>query len=107
MIRRSKSKGGLALIYNESKGGFTAENGRLFRVRTETVAEVGKPLEYLEVDENDADDGTVATSTDVVRIEIRKGADDAAEAGGTKSRTGFGEAIAQVLKDEAHGRSKK
>ncbi len=74
MIRHSKSQG-VPLIYNEREGSFKGGTGHPFGIRTGKVeiAQVGEPLEYMEMSEKEAGKGVLSTSTKVTRIEVRKG----------------------------------
>jgi hypothetical protein len=99
MVRHSKSRGGALVIYNEREGGFFAENAHPFRARSNTLASVGQSFEYFAITDEASQEGNMATSTKITRIEVRRGLDKAAENG-----TITGESIADMLIDTAKGK---
>lgn len=81
MLRHSKSRGGALIIYSERDGGFEDGTGHPFGIRKEAtaIATVGRPLEYFEITDETSGRGSVVTSTNVTRIEVRKGFEAAIE----------------------------
>lgn len=99
MIRVSKSLGGLK-IYNEKADGFKV--GNVLYDSGESLAEVGKPFDFTFYISNDK--GQKYQATTVTAIEIRRGLDKAIEDSETETS---GHGMAQMLKDQVHGREKK
>jgi hypothetical protein len=103
MLRHSKSRGGELVIYNEREG-FDAEHARPFRIRqgSNAIATVGAPLNYFAIMNEKEQTGGEVASTEVTRIEVRRGLDEAANAA-DKGSEGLG-SIADALKEAVRGR---
>lgn len=83
MLRHSRSRNGQLVIYNEREGGFSAESARPFLVKrgAPAIAEVGRPLQYFAITDEQTGAGIAATSTTVNRIEIRRNLERAVQSG--------------------------
>lgn len=103
MLRHSQSRGEALVIYSE-RDGFDEAHARPFRVRqgTDAIATVGAPLNYFAITDEEKQTGNEVTSTEVTRIEIRRGIEAAIRKAG-EGRGGFG-GIADALKAQTHGR---
>jgi hypothetical protein len=78
MVRHSKSRGESLVIYNEREGGFDASGAHPFMLRNEAgvrgpIARIGQPLNVFAITEEKTGKGNEWKSTNVNRIEIRRG----------------------------------
>jgi hypothetical protein len=101
MIRHSESRGGNLVIYNERDSAFASAGAHPFFIRGNMIAEVGFPLSVLaEVEKGSSRNEW--KSTQITRIEIRRGV-EAAIRNAVKGQTtgGLGAALAETIKDQS------
>ncbi len=102
MLRRSESRNGALMISNERQSNFNTFYP--LHNPSETLAEVGKSMEFTAVTDEEKYLGSKMNSSTITHIEIRRGLDkainNAPEGAGAKS-------IADMLKDHVSGKRRQ
>lgn len=100
MLRRSERRNGALMISNERESKF--ENFYPVYDPGQAFAEIGKPMEFMAVIDEEKMIGQSQTSQSVTAIEIRRGLDKAIHS--SVESVGGGEGIAETLRNVMNGR---
>ncbi len=96
MVRRSESRNGVLMIYNEKTGNFEKGNPLHLKTKEDIIAEIGKEMKFIAVTDERRNLGSDFTSTKVNAIEIRKGLDAAIQSA-PEQKGDLGSLMAKML----------